>query len=142
LKTNILDRFIHQFREIFIYNHSSLEFRAKIYTLPIVANPQWGECEFNKLSNVVSLVYPEARIRQKILFLTVREYVDKVEAPNGLGIDELILDIDNMVRREKRFRKKINLEHVQTIASCTTERESRIFQERIYEFLRELKKEK
>jgi len=137
--STIFDKFLHSFREILIYHHSSLEFRAKIYTLPIVANLDNGECELEKLDGIVEEIYPESLIRQNTTILTIKEYLDKVNRPNGLGIDELIFDIERIIKRESRFSEKINLEHVNLIASCTTDKDSIIYQERIASYLRKLK---
>jgi len=135
----IFDKFVHSFRELFIYHHDSLEFRAKIYTLPIVANIDNGDCELEKLDNIVEEIYPESLLRQNTLILTVKEYIDKVNQPNGLGIDELILDIEKSVKQEKRFIHKINIKHFSDIASCTLDYESSIYQKRISDYLTKLK---
>lgn len=136
----LLDRFLHTFREFFIYHHNSLEFRAKIYTLIIMANSKNGECEFNKLDSIVEEIYPNSLRRQNALILTVKEYIEKIHEPNGLGVDELILDIQKSLRREKRYSKKINLEHLKLISECTDESDSIIYQKRIIDFLERLKR--
>jgi len=135
----IFDKFLHSFRELFIYHHDSLEFRAKIYTLPIVANINNGDCELGKLDNIVEEIYPESLLRQNALILTIKEYIDKVNQPNGLGIDELILDIEKSIKQEKRFIYKINMKHFSDIASCTLDYESSIYQKRIFDYLEKLK---
>ena len=98
-----------------------------------------GECELEKLDGIVEEIYPESLIRQNTTILTIKEYLDKVNRPNGLGIDELIFDIERIIKRESRFSEKINLEHVNLIASCTTDKDSIIYQERIASYLRKLK---
>jgi hypothetical protein len=106
---SFLDKFLHFFREFFIYHHNSLEFRAKIYTLPIVANENCNDncdCEIEILEEIVERIYPNSIHRQNTLLLTVKEYIYKVHSPNGLGIDELILDIENSIKREPRLAKK------------------------------------
>ena len=135
----LLDKFLYTFRELFIYHHDSLEFRAKIYTLIIMANDKNGECEFNKLEAIVEEIYPKSLRRQNTFILTVKEYIDKIIEPNGLGVDELIFDIEKHLKREKRYRNKINIEHLKEIIKCTQDRESIIYQNRIIEFLEKLK---
>ena len=137
--STIFDRFLHSFRELFIYHHDSLEFRAKVYTLPIVVNIDNGDCELEKLDDIVEEIYPESLMRQNALILTVKEYIHKVKQPNGLGIDELIFDIERIIKRESRFVNKINLIHIDMIASCTTEKESIIYQKRVSSYLERLK---
>ena len=138
----ILDKLIHTFREFTIYHHQSLEFRAKMYAVMIMANSQHGECELEKLSSIAEKVYPDSVRRQNSLILAVEEYIDKIIRPNGLGIDELIFDIEKDLKREKRFTKKINIEHLHLLSQCTKDRESQIYQKRIIEFFKKLKKEK
>ena len=136
---SFLDKFLHFFRELFIYHHNSLEFRAKIYTLPIVANINCGDCEIEILEEIIEEVYPNSIHRQNTLLLTVKEYIYKVHSPNGLGIDELILDIEKSIKRESRLAKKINIEDVKLLTKCTTDPDSKIYQERIIEYLSKLK---
>jgi hypothetical protein len=138
---SFLDKFLHFFRELFIYHHNSLEFRAKIYTLPIVANEHCGDCncEIEILEEIVERIYPDSIHRQNTLLLTVKEYIYKVHSPNGLGIDELILDIEKSIKREARLAKKINIEDVKLLTKCTTDPDSKIYQKRIIEYLEKLK---
>jgi len=139
---SFLDRFLHFFREFFIYHHNSLEFRAKIYTLPIVANEDCKnecDCEIEILEEIIEQVYPNSIHRQNTLLLTVKEYIYKVHSPNGLGIDELILDIEKSIKRESRLAKKINIENVKLLTKCTTDPDSKIYQKRIIEYLEKLK---
>ena len=138
----LLDKLIHTFREFTIYHHNSLEFRAKVYAVMIMANSQHGECELEKLYFIAEEIYPNSIRRQNSLILAVEEYIDKIIRPNGLGIDELIFDIEKDLKREKRFAKKINIEHLHLLSQCTKDRESQIYQKRIIEFFKKLKKEK
>jgi len=138
-KLSKLDKLLHTFREILVPHHYSLEFRAKIYTLMIMGNSERGECEFNKLETVVEEVYPNSITRQNTLILTVKEYIQKIEEPNGLGINELILDIEKSLKKERRFRKKISIERLRKFMECTKDRDSLIYQERILDFLKKLK---
>jgi len=135
----IFDKFLHSFRELLIYHHDSLEFRAKIYTLPIVANIGNGDCEFEKLDDIVEEIYPESLRRQNALILTIKEYIQKVHRPNGLGVDELVFDIERTIRREKRFADKINLAHIKILASCTIEKDTILYQDRIFSYIERLK---
>jgi len=137
---SFLDRFLHFFREFFIYHHNSLEFRAKIYALPIVANINYGDCEIKILEEIVEKIYPNSIHRQNTLLLTVKEYIYKVHLPNGLGIDELILNIEKSIKRESRLAKKINIENIKLLTKCTTDPASKIYQERIIKYLEKLTK--
>ncbi len=151
-KLTIFDRFFHAFREIALYHHDSLEFRAKIYAVMVVANSDYGEernnkkrndnhdiCEFDKLEIISEEIYPKDIRRQNALLLTIREYVNKIREPNGLGLDELIFNIEKKLKRKPRFVEKINIEHLKNLAKCPTDEESDIYQKRIISFLERLK---
>ncbi len=136
---SILDRFIKTFRELLLHNHDSLEFRAKIYTIMIMATGEFEECEIKKLEEIASEIYSDSISRQKSLILVVEEYISKVKEPNGLGVDELIYDIEKNLKFKNRFAKKINLEHLEELRNCTDEEENRVYQQRVIEFLQRLK---
>jgi hypothetical protein len=138
----LFDKFIHSFREFFIYHHNSLEFRAKVYTLIIVANENENQdCEFEKIDTIVEEIYPTSLRRQNALILTIKEYLQKVNEPNGLGIDELIYDIEKSIRKNSRFSAKINLNHIKTISECATHRDNILYQKRIEEYLKKVKED-
>jgi hypothetical protein len=139
-KLSIFDKFVYAFREFLLHHHDSLEFRAKLYTVPIVANPDGGECEMEKIERISREIYPNSRHRRGALLLIVREYMEKVHEPNGLGIDELIINIEKDLIRKKRFARKIHLEHIEDLIQCTKEKHSIIYQERILTLFSKLKK--
>ncbi|EJF07332.1 hypothetical protein ThvES_00005770 [Thiovulum sp. ES] len=134
------DKLVYAFREILLYHHDSLEFRAKMYTVPILANPDGGDCEMEKVSQMAKEIYPKSRNRRNALLLTIKEYIDKAVEPNGLGIDELIFDLEKDLKRKSRFSHKIHIEHIEKLIECTTEENSKIYQSRILSLFTKLKK--
>ncbi len=153
-KLTFIDRFLHSFRELFLYHHDSLEFRAKIYALMIVSNSDYGDerlnhkrneqhdiCEYEKLERIVEDIYPKDIHRQNTLILTTKEYVHKIREPNGLGIDELIFHIEKSLKKKPRYALKIIIEHLNELSKCPTDRDSTSYQTRIITFLIKLKYE-
>jgi hypothetical protein len=139
--SRILDRVLYSFRELLLYHHDSIEFRAKLFALIIGANSDNSECEFDFLSSISRDIYRDAPHRQQTLILIVREYVEKIRLPNGLGIDELIVEVQRDLRHKSRFANKINSIHLRKFLRCSRKAENRIYQERVIEFLMKLKKE-
>jgi hypothetical protein len=105
----------------------------------IMATGEFEECEIKKLEEIASEIYSDSISRQKSLILVVEEYISKVKEPNGLGVDELIYDIEKNLKFKNRFAKKINLEHLEELRNCTDEEENRVYQQRVIEFLQRLK---
>ena len=129
------------FRELFVYHHSSLEFRAKQLAAMIVANANMDECEKELLDKIAHEIYPDSKERAGILIHTTIEYVDKVIELNGLDIDELLMDIDKELKETPRFVKKIDLDMLKRFFKCSHDEETKLTQIRILEFLENEKKE-
>lgn len=141
LATIIKQFFLNAFREIFIYHHNSLEFRAKIFATIIIADDNSEECYYDKLKTVSENIYKDP-MRQETLLLTAIEYVKKAKDDNGLGIDELIFDIMNEIKNTPRYIKKINISQLRTIIECSKDEDSLSYQENIIRFFENLKIEK
>ncbi len=123
------------FRELFVYHHSSLEFRAKQLAAMIGANKRVEECEKELLEEIAKEIYPNEPNRADILVHTVLEYVHKIIELNGLDIDELLIDIDKELKETPRFVKKINIEMLKRFLECDSDEDTKILQIRIIEFL-------
>jgi len=131
------------FREFLVYHHSSVEYRAKIFTLMISANGEMSECEKQKLKEIAYSIYKTDEDRAEVLLDTVYEYHEKIITDNGLNFEHLIQLVMKETKEVKRFAKKINIEHLRELMACTDEEseEDTIFQERLLEFLQEQKNE-
>jgi len=131
---NLKHHFLRGFREVFIHHHSSMEFRAKLFALIIAPNENYGECETEILKHNSELIY-EDKTRSEALINLTNEYLDKLNAPNGLGIDDLINDIVKDLREYRRFATKIDINLLMPIQMCTDDDDNALYQLRILEFL-------
>ncbi len=128
--------FLSFFREIFLYHHSSLEFRAKLLALMIGANKKIDTCEKRILQQIAKEIYPEDEARVDVLIRTTEEYVKMIIENNGLDINELILHIDKELREVERFYKKIEIDKLERFLECSEgDEEIQLIQRRILDFL-------
>ena len=128
------------FRELFIYHHSSLEFRAKVFALIIAANEYASECEYEIVKNTGMQIYNEED-RANTLTLTTKEFVEKIRERKGLDIDTLIQDIVRELKMIPRYAKKINIEELKPLVLCDGDEDTVSYQKSIIGFLERLKKE-
>jgi hypothetical protein len=136
---SLYSRILFSFRELFVYHNDAIEFRAKVFALVVGANSDNGECEIEQLKEIIKKIYFDNHHRQHTFILIVQEYIEKIRLPNGLGIDELVIDIEKILSDKNRFVKKINLEYLNKLLECTKEQENLIYQKRILEFLKKTK---
>jgi len=137
LKRNIMK----MFRELLVYHHSSLEYRAKILTLMISANGEICECEKQKLKEIAHEIYGKDHERAELLIDTVNEYHTKIITNNGLDFEHLIQLVDRETREVPRFTAKIDMGLLMQLHECMDSSEDILFQQRIIEFLQGLKDE-
>ena len=136
-------RVIKMFREFLVYHNSSLEFRAKLLTLMVSANGEIDECEKQKIKEIAQSIYGDEQDRVDLLVDTVHEYHNKIINSNGLDFEHLIQLVAKETREVKRFCTKIDLNVLRQLQECTDEEDEEewLFQERILEFLQNLKEE-
>jgi len=127
-------------REVLIYHHNSLEFRAKIFALIIAANNNPQDCEYNIVHEAGMQIYKDEE-RVNLLLLTTREYVNKVHQTNGLNIDDLVEDIQNELRQVPRYAHKINIQALHPLVECSIDEDTSSYQLRMLEFLQNIKEE-
>lgn len=138
IKRNILK----MFREFLVYHHSSMEYRAKILTLMVSSDDEIDECEKQKLKEIACRIYSEDAERAELLVDTVMEYHNKIITMNGLDFDHLVWQVTKETKEVRRFAQKIDLDLLKELHECAAEdEENYLFQERILEFLEELKEE-
>lgn len=135
---NLKHYIFRAFRELLLYHHSSLEFRAKLFAAIIAANENYTECELDIVQETGMALYGEED-RANTLRLTVEEYLEKVFEDNDLAIDELIEDILNDLKDIPRYADKISIDDYRKIIACCEDEESRIYQERIVDLYQRLK---
>jgi hypothetical protein len=129
------------FRELLVYHHSSLEYRAKILTLMVSSNDVINECEEKALHEIASLVYKDEPERAELLVDTVKEYHEKIVTKNGLDFEHMVQQVERESRDVPRYVEKINFERLNILHQCMKEEDDIIFQQRIFDFLKMLKEE-
>ena len=138
---NLKRQLMKMFRELLVYHHSSLEYRAKILTLMVSANGEICECEKQKLKEIAHSIYSEDPQRAELLIDTVNEYHTKILTNNGLDFEHLILLVERETREVPRFTSKIDMGLLMQLHECMESSEDILFQQRIIEFLQALKDE-
>lgn len=126
--------FLSFFRELFVYHHTSLEFRAKLFASMIASNKIDNSCEYKVLKKIAEEIYNEDEYRVDVLVHTTKEYVNKIIQNDSLDIDCLLLDIDRQIKKHKRFAEKINMNHLRSFYACNGDEETVLLQTRILEF--------
>lgn len=129
------------FRELLVYHHSSLEYRAKILTLMVSSNEMIDACEEQALKEIAYTIYFDDDERAELLIDTVKEYHEKIVTENGLDFEHLVQDVERESRAVSRYVEKIDFELLERLHQCMKEEEDIIFQQRILEFLQMLKEE-
>lgn len=132
---------VKMFRELLVYHHSSLEYRAKILTLIVSANGEICECEKQKLKEIAHRIYADDDDRAELLLDAVYEYHTKIMTNNGLDFEHLVLLVERETKEVKRFAQKIDMGLIAELHECVEDEEDRLFQKRILEFLQTLKDE-
>jgi hypothetical protein len=129
------------FRELLVYHHNSLEYRAKILTLMVSSNGEICECEKQKLKEIALSIYPKDQERVELLIDTVYEYHIKIVTNNGLNFEHLIELVIRESKEVPRYVQKIDIPLLLKLHECIKEEEEKIFQLRILDFLQNLKEE-
>ena len=133
---SIKNYFFSTFREIFVYHHSSLEFRAKTYAVLIgSANEPISQYE-STLQEIASAIYSEPD-RAEALVLTVHEYIKKMRAKKQTGEEALLMEVIRELRLVPRYALKIEPEHLERLAQCTKAHDSQIYHQRLIDFLKQ-----
>lgn len=129
--------FSNAFRELFIYHHSSLEFRAKVFAMVIAANRDADECEFDLVTKAGMSIYNNED-RANTLMLATKEYVKKVHDDNGLDIDRLVHDIVQDLKVVPRYAKKLDPLQLQPIIDCSVDEDTTAYQLNMLDFINSL----
>lgn len=128
------------FRELFVYHHSSLEFRAKLFALVIAANADANDCEMAIVKEAGMKIYNDED-RANALVLTTKEFVIKVIEDNGLDMDSLVRDIMEDLKLVPRYTQKIDTSLLKPLIECSADEDVSTYQIHIIEFLERLKAE-
>lgn len=129
------------FRELFVYNHSSLEFRAKLFALILSANENIKADDFLIIKKIGMNIYKNDDERANLLMLNTKELVQKVRDSNGLDVDTLVSNVQKELRVVPRYAKKIDVKSLRELLELSHDRDVISYQENIIEFLQNLKDE-
>jgi len=131
---SIKNYFFSAFREVFVYHHSSLEFRAKTYAILIASAHEPLNQYQDTLEKIASEIYSESD-RADALVLTVKEYIKSIHSKKHMGEEPLLIDIIRELRQVPRYALKIEPEHLERLQACTNDIDSKIYQKRLIDFL-------
>ena len=126
--------FFYAFKEIFIYHHNSLNFRAKVFALMIAAGDGEQECYINMVKECGMHIYND-NDRIDALVLATKELLEKAYSNNGLNIDDLVDNIVEELQLFPRYSEKINIDMLRGLLACSHHRDTITYQERVLEFL-------
>jgi hypothetical protein len=129
------------FRELLLYHNSSLEYRAKVFTLVIASTGVMTPCEEKLLGEISCDIYDKDEERSEILVEAVKEYHNKIITNNGLGFDHLIFQVEKETKAIKRFSKKIDIEALTRFQACILNEDDKIYQQRVIDYLGRLKEQ-
>ena len=124
------------FREVFVYHHKSLDFRAEVFASVIGANFGYGKCEEALLNDIVESIYPNQPTRSKLLIETVLEYLHNISDENYCA-EDLAINVDKSLKENPKLVLKIDLDVLQKFVSCNVDDESKLDQLRVIDFYRD-----
>lgn len=127
-------KFLSFFRELFLYNSSSLEFRAKIYAAILLPKEQVGDKDYKILKEIADEIYPKQSLRAELLVNITKEYIFRVNTYKEYTLDRLLKDIDFDLKHNKKFIQKINFQRLRRLISAESQGYA-LVQQRVYEFL-------
>lgn len=133
-------RFFNAFRELFVHHHGSLEFRAKVFALLVAANENPPIESFIIVKEIGLEIYDHDEDRANLLMLTTKEIVQKIEN-NTLDIDRLVTNIQQELHIVPRYASKIDIKALKSLTLLSRDEDTIHYQERILEFLSNLKQE-
>lgn len=131
----IKNYFFSAFREIFVYHHSSLEFRAKTYAVLIAGSNEPLSHYLKTLEAIALEIYPEAD-RAGTLMMTVKEYLSSINNKKNKE-EALLIDVIQELRLVPRYALKIEPNHLEQLRECTQDHDSKIYQKRLVDFLKQ-----
>ncbi|HUH43361.1 MAG TPA: hypothetical protein VLZ29_09590 [Sulfurimonas sp.] len=137
----IKNHFFNAFRELFVHHHGSLEFRAKILALIILANEEIKPDNYTIVKNIGMNIYKNDEDRANILMLLTKELVLRVKEDNGLDIDTLVSNIQKELKLSPRYAKKIDVESLEPLLNISHNSDTLAYQNNIIEFLKSIKEE-
>lgn len=141
LSFRIKHYFYHAFRELFVYHHSSLEFRAKIFALVISADDNEKVESYNMVKNAGLKIYKNDENRANLLMSNTKELVKKIRESEGLQAEKLITHIQQELKLIPRYAKKIDINELEPLLTLSSNNDTIAYQKNIIEFLETIKED-
>lgn len=141
LSFQIKQYFYNSFRELFVYHHSSLEFRAKIFALVISADENAKVENYIVVKNAGMKIYNNDEDRANLLMINTKEFVKKIRETDGFHSDKLINNIQKELKAVPRYAKKINTGDLQPLLLLSHDEDTIAYQKNIIEFLENIKED-
>ncbi|MGB3961925.1 MAG: hypothetical protein WBK95_06785 [Sulfurimonas sp.] len=141
LSFRIKQYFYNAFRELFVYHHSSLEFRAKIFALVIAADENARIENYIVVKNAGMKIYNNDEDRANLLMLNTKEFVKKIRENNGLLTEKLISNIQAELKVIPRYAKKIDVSELYPLLDLSYDEDTISYQKNIIEFLENIKED-
>jgi hypothetical protein len=141
LSFRIKQFFYNSFRELFVYHHSSLEFRAKVFALVISADENAKVENYIIVKNAGLRIYKDDEDRANLLMLNTKEFVKKIKENGGIHSDRLINNIQKELRMVPRYAKKIDTNDLQPLLLLPNDDDTIAYQKNIIEFLETIKED-
>lgn len=141
LSFRIKQFFYSSFRELFVYHHSSLEFRAKIFALVIAADENAKVDNYIVVKNAGLRIYKNDEDRANLLMLNAKEFVKKIKESDGIYTDRFINNIQQELKMVPRYAKKIDTSELQPLLMLPHDEDTIAYQKNIIEFLENIKED-
>ena len=141
LSFRIKHYFYHAFRELFVYHHSSLEFRAKIFALVILADDIDKAESYDIVKNAGLKIYKNDENRTNLLISNTKELVKRIREGDALQEDKLITNIQQELKIIPRFAKKIDITELEPFMKLSFNQDTIAYQKNIIEFLETIKED-
>ncbi|ABB44667.1 hypothetical protein Suden_1390 [Sulfurimonas denitrificans DSM 1251] len=137
----IKNHFFNAFRELFVHHHGSLDFRAKIFALIILANDEIKPDNYTIVKNIGMSIYKNDEERANLLLLSTKEVVSRVKEHNSLDIDTLIANIQKELKLTPRYAKKIDVDSLEALLNISHNSDTLAYQKSMVAFLKSIKEE-
>ncbi len=132
--------FFSAFREFFVHHHGSLAFRAKIFTLVIVANDKLPLEYYKVVKDIGMNIYNGDEERSDLLMIATQELIQKCK-DNNFDIDQLVYSILKELKIVPRYARKIDIKALKPLLLLSHDPDTISYQENILEFLQNTKEE-
>ena len=126
-------KFLSFFRGLFLKS-AGIEFRAKVFAAMLLAKKSISKSDYELVMEILTEIYPKSKLKQELVIVIIKDYVYMVEKYKNYNLDRILKEIDEWLKKQPRFTKKINFEDLRRLVSKKDENDA-LVQQRVYEFL-------